>query len=138
MKRLPTKFRSGGWDFKVLARRGRVALLSKTKPNLSRDLYEVVIIQERKAHVWPNGIESVAHEAMPCSEDWGVYGWTPFDEERAWELFEAKCQEWPETVCTEPQDASEDPGRVKTPDKGVDACMAKGSKECQPEDQEVK
>ncbi len=101
----------------MLARRGRVALLAKTKANLSRDHYEVIIVQERKAHVWPNGIESEAHEAMPCSEDWGKYGWTPFDEQRAWEMFKAKCREWPESGCTRPKDAFESPEGVRTADK---------------------
>ena len=72
---LPTTFRSDGFDFQILSREGEVALLAKKKPKWEFEVYEVVRIQ-----VWPDewikGHFTPEREAIPRSEQWGVYGWS--------------------------------------------------------------
>lgn len=79
MQSLPATFRSDGFDFTQIKRQGDVVLFEKTHPKHTVKHYEVVIAQKRKAVTWPNGITTVAHESMPSSEQWGIYGWSPFD-----------------------------------------------------------
>ena len=76
MKTLPTTFGSDDFDFQQLRREGDVAIFVKQKPPFKFKSYEVVIIQKRDAYIWPNGLTTPAHEAMPSSRDWGKYGWT--------------------------------------------------------------
>lgn len=56
-------------------------------PGHPRRHFEVVIVQERQAHTWPNGVTTPAHEAMPGNEQWGTAGWSPFDLPAAKTLF---------------------------------------------------
>ena len=86
---LAKEFSYNQHQFFMLARQGDVALFAKRKGG--RWFYEVVIIQKHGAHTWPNGKESPARETMPANEQWGTYGWTPYDWAAAWEKFEAKC-----------------------------------------------
>jgi hypothetical protein len=71
---LPTKFRADGFDFTLIDRVDDVAVVHKTKGTV--ESFEVVIVQRRAAHTWPNGNTTPAHEAMPASETWGTSGWT--------------------------------------------------------------
>jgi hypothetical protein len=79
MKPLATTFRKDGFDYRVIQKEAGIALLEQNKAHWSAPAYEVVIIQNRKAHTWPNGKSTEAHEAMPSSEDWGLYGFTYSD-----------------------------------------------------------
>ena len=74
MQSLPVKFSDRGFDFELCDRQGDVALLAKRKGDVLS--YEVVIVQKRAAHTWPNGNTTPAHEAMPPSESWGKFGFT--------------------------------------------------------------
>jgi len=112
MKRLPTKFRSGGWDFKVLARRGRVALLAKTKRTMKRSIYEVVIIQVHPAKTIL-GRTYPEREAMPPAEAWGRWGWTATTEDEAWQLFDELALGCPEKPTPFAVDASEASGSMR-------------------------
>lgn len=87
MKKLETAFTFDGYCFKQLDRVGDVAIYHKTKGLLSES-FEVVIIQKRDAHTWPNGVTTPAHEAMPSSEQWGVKAWTYTSREMAVQRFE--------------------------------------------------
>ena len=82
MRILPISFRSDGFDCRILKRDGEVALLAKKKPKWEFEIYEVVRIQ-----VWPNewikGHFTPEREAMPCSEQWGVHGWSFADRDDA-------------------------------------------------------
>ena len=80
---LATTFRSDGFDFRQIKRTGAVAMFAKRKPHWTRESIEVVIVQERKEHTWPNGMTSPAHEGMPGNEAWGDQGWTFSDLEAA-------------------------------------------------------
>ena len=74
MEQIRTEFKQKGWLFKQLRRSGDVALYSK---ELSGHVsFEVIIVQKRKAHTFPNGHHTPEHEAMPSSESWGTHGWT--------------------------------------------------------------
>lgn len=75
MKPLPETFRQGGFDFRILWRRGRVALLVKRKPRQKSESFEVVLIQER-AEEKICGHDYLARETMPKSESWGTEGFT--------------------------------------------------------------
>ena len=72
---LPTTFRSDGFDFQILNREEKVALLAKEKPGWGFHLYEVVRIQVWPAE-WIKGRFTPEREAMPRSEQWGVRGWS--------------------------------------------------------------
>ena len=78
MKKLPAVFRSGGFDFKLLARDGDIALFRKTKPRLRFESLEVVIIQRHETFEI-EGKLIPAGEHLPSSEQWGVKGWTYSD-----------------------------------------------------------
>jgi hypothetical protein len=45
MKEIPPAFRQNGFEFKLLLREGNIGLFRKTKPGLSFESFEVVIIQ---------------------------------------------------------------------------------------------
>ena len=50
MNGLPERFRDGGFDFRLITRRGPVALLAKSKASLAES-YEVVILQHRPKEI---------------------------------------------------------------------------------------
>ena len=78
LKRLPTKFDSGGFRFQQMRRHGKVALFSKTKLGHSHPTYEVVIIQTHPAErIF--GRDLPQREVMPPSETWGTLGWSDSD-----------------------------------------------------------
>ncbi len=94
MKPLPTEFAgradqngpAGRYMFKQLKRVGDVAMYQKHNPKhpLGTAMsYEVVVVQKRPERTFPDGRVADAHEAMPIPEDWGIYGWSPFDLESA-------------------------------------------------------
>ena len=82
MKKLPAVFRSGGFDFKLLARDGDIALFRKTKPRLRFESLEVVIIQRHETFKI-EGKLIPAGEHLPSSEQWGSKGWTFSDKTSA-------------------------------------------------------
>jgi hypothetical protein len=82
MKTLPTAFRSGSFDFKLLVRDGHIALLRKTKPGLAFETFEVVVVQHHKERIIA-GKSIEGGEAMPSSEQWGSKGWTFSDKTSA-------------------------------------------------------
>ena len=75
MTTLPTAFHKDGFDFVQIDRVDDVAVYRKTK-GVQVESFEVVIVQKRAEHTWPNGNTTPAHEAMPSSEQWGAQGWT--------------------------------------------------------------
>ena len=93
---LPKRFTQSGFHFHVLKRKGPWVMLEKTRchaTDCAKVHFEVVKIQHFKERTFPNGITVPAHEILPSSEQWGIYGWTPIDRERAEELFAEKCRE---------------------------------------------
>jgi hypothetical protein len=71
----PEQFRSDGFNFRLLKRQGRVALLAKEKPQHSHPSFEVVHIQLHPAErVF--GQDLPEREAMPPTESWGTLGWS--------------------------------------------------------------
>jgi hypothetical protein len=81
MKLLPSTFRKDGFELRVVQRQGNVALLVKSKPDQSES-FEVVILQHRPAETI-HGKHYPAREVMPRPEQWGKYGFTPFNLELA-------------------------------------------------------
>jgi len=86
MKPLPEKFTKGGFDFVLVKRIGLVALYQKIrdfdfrvgkvwKTFKHRDSWEVFIIQQHAAREIA-GVKIEACEAVPCSESWGIKGWS--------------------------------------------------------------
>ena len=72
---LPKTSRSDGFDFQVLRRHGRVAILSKQESSHGPKSYEAVVLQTRPAECI-FGRELPAREVMPPSESWGTHGWS--------------------------------------------------------------
>ena len=93
MNALPQEFDGNrdqkGYKFKVIDRHGQVCLLKKWNPNHihGQEFYEVVILRTVPEKSWPDGRVTIAHEAMPSPEEWGVYGWSPWDLQAARERF---------------------------------------------------
>jgi hypothetical protein len=91
---LAIAFRSDGFEFEQVARKGEVALLRKTKlfkgapeENVEFDTFEVVIVQTMEAHQWRDGRVTPAHEYTPGDAQWGICGWSLQTRERGWEKF---------------------------------------------------
>jgi hypothetical protein len=80
---IDTLFEKDGFLFELIKRQGRIALFEKSKPTHTRSTFEVVKLEQRKEHTWPNGKTTPAHESMPASETWGVYGFSYIDRESA-------------------------------------------------------
>ncbi len=76
MTPLPLEFNDRGFAFHSLGRDGLVAMYRKTRIGGQATTFEVVLTRQAKAHTWPNGTTTPAHETMPSAEQWGVYGWT--------------------------------------------------------------
>jgi len=118
MKSLPETFRQDGFDFRILRRRGRVALLVKRKPGLQLESFEVVLIRtlpERKAF----GKYLPAAEYLPNSESWGICGWTFTTREDAERRFESEAtrrENASQLKHPAPQTAFSAPGKVGTAD----------------------
>jgi len=75
MKPIESEFKKDGYQFRLIDRVGDFGLFRKTKGE-AVESFEVVKIQKCKAHTWPDGRTTEARESMPCSEQWGTYGWT--------------------------------------------------------------
>jgi len=80
MTPLPTQFPGRadqkGFFFTQIEHLGDVCLLSKRKSDWKCDKFEVVFVQKRAEHVWPDGRIEPAKEAMPHAELWGMSGWS--------------------------------------------------------------
>ncbi len=76
MKKLEQSWIKKGFQWTVLHRIGNIAVVKQSLLEGNHSVYNVVIVQERAEHTWPNGVTSEAHEAIPSSEQWGVAGWT--------------------------------------------------------------
>ena len=81
MNRLPERFRDGGFDFRLITRRGPVALLAKSKASLAES-YEVVILQHRPKDLVLGAVVPV-RETLQHSELWGDAGWSYVDRKDA-------------------------------------------------------
>lgn len=86
MQTLPTTFRSDGFDFRQLARRGDVALFEKTKPWRTVKEYEVVTIQKLPAKII-YGRHYPEREAMPSASQFGKFGSSHINLQRAVNAF---------------------------------------------------
>lgn len=100
---LPITFRHNHFDFQQVRREGDVAIFEKKHPEHSGPSWEVVIVQHNKA--WRiAGKDIPAKESMPCSEAWGIYGWTDLTLEAAESRFNA--------MVTSRQDATSCPACI--------------------------
>ena len=88
MKPLPAEFKgTHGFRFKILKRKGNVVLLLKTHDQITRPIYEVCIVKVANPRTFPDGTTIGEREVLPSSEQWGYKGWTPIDEQAAYEKF---------------------------------------------------
>lgn len=76
-KEIPTNFRKDGFDISLLERQGAVALYVKTR-GLYKG-YEVMIVRTHNKDYEPFGIKA-GDEYLPCTNDWGTFGFTYADE----------------------------------------------------------
>lgn len=75
MTPLAPTFRADGFDFEQVEREGDLAIYRKTKGE-NQEGFELIVIQKRAEHTWPNGNTTPPHEAYPSSESWGTSGFT--------------------------------------------------------------
>lgn len=76
-KEIPTSFRKDGFDISLLERQGDVALYVKTR-GLYKG-YEVMIVRTHNKDYEPFNIKA-GDEYLPCTNDWGTFGFTYADE----------------------------------------------------------
>lgn len=76
-KKIPTNFRKDGFDISLLERQGDVALYVKTR-GIYRG-YEVMVIRTHNKDYEPFNINA-GDEYLPCTNDWGTFGFTYADE----------------------------------------------------------
>lgn len=75
MKPLPTEFKKGDFDHKLVRREGDVAIFWRKSPHHRDAHYEVIVVQQHEAsHRFGKDFE--AAEGYPRSEMWGTAGWT--------------------------------------------------------------
>lgn len=79
---LKTSFRSKGFDYRQIERKGDVAMFAQTKPGLLHTWYEVVLVQRHDEYEI-GGTKVEAAETMPSTSQWGRLGWTYRDEKSA-------------------------------------------------------
>jgi hypothetical protein len=87
---LETEFYSQGYVHKLIRRAGFTAIYSRFRRSDPDKVihYEVVTIAPGKPYNIA-GIDFPAKEQYPCSEQWGLKGWTYWDEDQARAKFEA-------------------------------------------------
>ena len=84
---LKTAFRSKGFDYRQIERRGDVAMFAQTKPGLLHTWYEVVLVQRHDAYE-KGDVKIEAAETMPSTSQWGRLGWTFRDAKKAKNRFD--------------------------------------------------
>jgi hypothetical protein len=75
-----TSFKSRGFSYRQIARQGDFAIYEQRWRNSENVAYEVVRIRVR-THPFKN--DGHPYEAYPRSEEWGLYGFTLTDRDRA-------------------------------------------------------
>jgi hypothetical protein len=79
-------FTSNGFTHELLEQSGQVCLVRRTMEG-RQEHFEVVVLQWRDAHTFPNGKVAAAGWRYPSSEHWGAYGWTYTDARMARERY---------------------------------------------------
>jgi hypothetical protein len=82
MKKIPTTYNKDGFNHELLEREGNVAIYEQRKSTHSSGYYEVVVIRKRKADNDFAGTKA-GDEYLPCTNEWGIYGWTYLTLEKA-------------------------------------------------------
>ena len=90
MKPLRTRFRSGCFEFKQIAREGRIAVYELR--NGEHHTWEVIKIGFRGGRLL-KGKALEACEVYPSSESWGVKGWACTTKERAFQKMDELLKE---------------------------------------------
>lgn len=108
MNPLPTTFRDGGFEFRQLERVGRVAVFEKRKGGLDVSFKVVRIRQVPETTMFGRTVP--AHEAMPSSEQWGLYGWTCRDKGAAFRKSQELAQECPPLSTRRPKTTPKETG----------------------------
>ncbi len=100
---IPQNFCNAGFDFRQLERIGQVAVLEKRKSDRNVGFEVVRIRQVPESVMFGRTIK--AHESMPSSEQWGLYGWTYSDKATALRKFLELTQECPPLSTQRPKQA---------------------------------
>ena len=86
-KALKTAFRSKGFDYRQLKRKGDIAMFEQTKPGLSGKWFEVVVVQRHDGYE-KGDVKIEAAETMPSTSQWGKKGFTFRTQEAAERKFQ--------------------------------------------------
>jgi hypothetical protein len=86
-KPLKTAFRSKGFDYRQIERKGDIAMFEQTKPGLSGKWFEVVVVQRHDGYEL-GGKPVEPAESMPSSSQWGKKGFTFRTQEAAERKFQ--------------------------------------------------
>ncbi len=86
---LAPKFRTKGFDWRIVQREGDIAIVEQNKEGWTEPVLNVVIVQKIKGGPMPRGRVSEDHESLPGWEDWGESAWTCHSREDAKRRFNA-------------------------------------------------
>lgn len=78
-----------GYTFRIIERKGRIALLAKSRGSKSAATYEVAVVRSIPFTRFPDGRGCPPREALPNAEKWGVEGWSYQDIDSARQKFAA-------------------------------------------------
>ncbi len=76
-------FKHGGFSYRQIAREGDIAIYEQRWRQSENVAYEVVIIRRHEGYTLAGNYVEPA-EFYPSSEQWGDYGWTVTDKDRAY------------------------------------------------------
>ena len=82
LKKLPLEFNRAGFHWKQIARTEEKAIYSGTLKSGRVNVWEVIMVRKAPAGRIM-GVPYPPREVFPKTSDWGSYGWTFNDEERA-------------------------------------------------------
>ena len=77
------QFEDQTFTYTSIERCGDLAIYCQEHKESQVQRFEVVRIRIRKAHTWPNGKTTPAHEAYPGAKRWGIDGFTHYTLEDA-------------------------------------------------------
>ena len=99
-----TKYSKNGYDFTIVKRENNLAIAKGDSRNCAAVNWEVIEIQSHNGlKMGENWVEPA--EFCPSNEQFGIKGWTAFNERHAWELFEKKKEFLSAENTVIPQDA---------------------------------
>ena len=105
---LAPKFRSRGFDWRIVQREGDVAIVEQSREGWENPVLNVVVVQKHRERPAPDGSTIPAREGLPSWEQWGRAAWTASDLPDAKRRFNALVDSTADVVANRPLSAAKD------------------------------